>query len=297
LGVNLVQLSTFKIEYILLLVIQFLFSFLPRFVTLRIGFIIGIILYWSGAYKKTIYGNMRYANYWSEEDLKSIVRNLYRNMGRYISDFLRISAKNPPYRTHSYDIIERLQNENKGAIILLAHLGNWEVLAQIFGSKVKDLNVIAKPMKNKIIDNWLTQKRAATGVTTIYTQQALRKMFEALNIKKGLVAILIDQHAGRHGTMVPFLGKDANTVRTVAGIVKKTACAVVPTYSILQKDGTYDVFISEAPLLDLTGKNDEQVIEAYQIQHNAIISEWIRKYPEHYFGWFHKRFRGIIPYE
>jgi lauroyl/myristoyl acyltransferase len=122
-------------------------------------------------------------------------------------------------------------------------------------------------------------------------------MLEALNIKKGLVAILIDQHAGQHGTMIPFLGKEANTVRTVAGIVKKTQCAVLPTYSILQKDGTYDVFISEAPMLDLTGKSDEQAIEAYQIQHNDIISEWIRKYPEHYFGWFHKRYRGIISYK
>jgi Kdo2-lipid IVA lauroyltransferase/acyltransferase len=292
-----VQISTHKIEYILLLIIQFIFSFLPRFITLRIGFAIGFILYWSGAYKKTVFGNMRYTGYWSEEELKGIVRNLYRNMGRYISDFLRISAKNPPYRTHSYDIIDRLQNENKGAIILLAHLGNWEVLAQIFGSKVKDLSVIAKPMKNKIVDDWLTLKRAATKVTTIYTQQALRKMLEALNVKKALVAILIDQHAGQHGTMVPFLGKEANTVRTVAGIVKKTQCAVVPTYSILQKDGIYDVFISEAPILDLTGKSDEQAIEAYQIQHNAIISEWIRKYPDHYFGWFHKRYRGIISYK
>lgn len=291
------QISTHKIEYILLLIIQFIFSFLPRFITLRIGFAIGFILYWSGTYKKTVFGNMRYAGYWSEEELKGIVRNLYRNMGRYISDFLRISAKNPPYRTHSYDIIDRLQNENKGAIILLAHLGNWEVLAQIFGSKVKDLSVIAKPMKNKIVDDWLTLKRAATGVTTIYTQQALRKMLEALNIKKALVAILIDQHAGQHGTMVPFLGKEANTVRTVAGIVKKTQCAVVPTYSILQKDGIYDVFISEAPILDLAGKSDEQAIEAYQIQHNAIISEWIIKYPDHYFGWFHKRYRGIISYK
>ena len=290
------RLSTFKIEYILLLMIQFLFSFLPRFITLRIGLLIGIVLFWSGAYKKTVYGNMRYAGYWNEEEIAVIVRQLYQNMGRYISDFLRLSAVNPPYRTHSYDIVERLQREKKGAIILLAHIGNWEVLAQIFGSKVKDLNVIAKPMKNKLIDNWLTQKRASTGVTTIYTQQALRKMFEVLNSKKGLVAILIDQHAGNHGTMIPFLGKDANTVRTVAGIVKKTECAVLPTYSILQKDGTYDVFVSEAPILDLSGKSDEQAIEAYQIQHNTIISEWIKKYPEHYFGWFHKRYRGIIPY-
>jgi len=290
------QLSTYKIEYISLLIIQYIFSILPRWITLRIGALIGFILFKCKAYRKTVYGNMRYCGYWTEEEIAVIVPRLYRNMGRYISDFLRLSAVNPPYRAVGFDKFENACAENRGVIAILAHIGNWEILAQFFGKKVKELNVIAKPMKNSFVDNWLAAKRASTGVTTIYVQQALRKMIDVLVNKKGVIAILIDQHGGQHGTMVPFLGKDANTVRTVAGIVKKTKCAVTPTYSIMQNDGSYEIYVDVAPEIDTTGLSEDEIIYAYQKQHNEIISSWIQKYPEHYFGWFHKRFRNIIPY-
>jgi Kdo2-lipid IVA lauroyltransferase/acyltransferase len=290
------QFSTYKLEYVLLRIIQSLFSVLPRFVTLRIGTLFGLVLYWSGAYKKTVYGNIRYSGFWNEKEIKTIVPRLYRNMGRYCTDFLRISSKTLPYRVHNYEIVEKhIQEKKHGIIALLAHIGNWELLAQLFGKSVSNLNVVAKPMKNRFVDEWLAKKRTSTGVTTIYTKQALRKMFEVL-AQKGIIAILIDQHAGQHGTMVRFMGKDANTVRTVAGIVHKTGCVVLPTYSIMQKNGTYDIFISEAPAPDISNKTSDQAIETYQLQHNDIISEWIKKYPEHYFGWFHKRYRYIIPY-
>jgi KDO2-lipid IV(A) lauroyltransferase len=284
-----------KLEYLLLLLIQKTFSFLPRTVTLKIGTLIGTLLRLKGVYSKTIFGNMRHTEYWSESEIGKIKDKLYIMMGRYVTDFLRSPKKLPTFRTHNFEALVKAKSKGKGSIFILAHLGNWELLAQIFGKKVADLHVIAKPMKNHIVDTWLAKKRSSTGVTTIYTDQALRKMFEVLK-RNGVVAILIDQHGGNHGTMVPFLGKDANTVRTVAGIVHKTGCAVLPTYSIMQIDGSYDIFISEAHPPDVSGMSNDESIATYQKQHNEIISEWIRMYPEHYFGWFHKRFRNIIPY-
>lgn len=289
------HISTYKIEFLFLQIIQSFFSFLPRYLTLRIGVVIGTFLYWSKAYSKTVYGNMHYTGYWTEEEIDIIVKQLYRNMGKYITDFLRLKANEASYRVHNFQIVEHNISKKKGTIAILAHIGNWEYLAQIFGQRVPNLHVIAKPMKNQYVDNWLAEKRSSTGVSTIYTKQALRKMLEVLK-NNGIIAILIDQHAGTHGTMIPFLGKKANTVRTVAGMVHKTGSAVLPVFSIMQKDGSYDIFISEAVTPDLTDKTDEECIEILQEQHNTIISEWIKKYPEHYFGWFHKRYRGIIPY-
>jgi len=218
-------------------------------------------------------------------------------MGRYISDFLRSGDTKIPYRVHNFEKLQNAVDEKNGIIAILAHIGNWEILAQIYGKTVDKLNVIAKPMKNQYVDKWLADKRSSTGVTTIYAQQALRKMMDVLGKQKGVVAILIDQHAGAHGTMVPFLGKDANTVRTVAGIVRKTNCAVVPTYSIMQPDGSYDIYIDRIQNPDTTGLSDDEAIALLQRQHNDIISQWIRNYPEHYFGWFHKRYRNIIGYK
>lgn len=284
-----------SIEYYLLRIIEKSISIIPRFLALKLGSFAGYIFFLSGIYKKTAVANMKHAGFWSDKEIDAIVFKLYKNMGRYIIDILRTSSSAPPYRVHNQHILTEALSRKKGTIVLLAHIGNWEMLAEVFGKKLSDLNVIAKRMKNDKVDQWLAHKRSSTGVITIYSEQALRKMIEVIK-RNGIVAILIDQHAGKHGTMVPFLGKPANTVRSVAGIVEKTGCTVLPAYSLMDKDGSYDIIVNEIPEPQLEGETEELRVEEYQKLHNEIISKWIKEHPEHYFGWFHKRFRNLIPY-
>jgi lauroyl/myristoyl acyltransferase len=115
--------------------------------------------------------------------------------------------------------------------------------------------------------------------------------------RNGLAAVLIDQHLGGMGTPAPFLGKTAVTVRTVAGLSRKTGAAAMPMYAIMRGDGGYDIKFFEADMPELgEGAGEEEVISAIQARHNDVISGWIREYPEHWFGWFHKRFRGYVDY-
>ena len=151
-------------------------------------------------------------------------------------------------------------------------------------------------MNNSIVDRWLLKKRTSSAVTTIYTNQALRKMLEVLR-NNGIIAILIDQFGRRHGTPVPFLGREANTVRTVAGLVRKTGCSVISTTAIMQRDGTYEIPMYTVPEPDLAGLPEEDIVAAYQKVHNDVLSEQIRTWPEHWFGWFHRRFRDYVEYD
>ena len=282
-------------EYAALRLLQALLALLPRQAALMFGGFFGNCLYFCGAYRKIVRKNMAFVNIWTPEEQKKITRKLYRMMGRYAVDFLRPRTPLPPHRVSDYDLVQPLFDKGKGIIVLLGHFGNWELLADIFGSKIKRLCVVAKPMRNKLVDAWLARKRAAASIETIYADKALRRIYEAIK-SNGMVAVLIDQNAGNQGTMAPFLGKETSTVRTVAGIVRKTGCAVLPVYALLRDDGSYDVPISVAPQPEVTGKSDEECITAYQRQHNDILSAWIRRYPEHWFGWFHKRFRDSVQY-
>jgi lauroyl/myristoyl acyltransferase len=138
-------------------------------------------------------------------------------------------------------------------------------------------------------------KRDAAAVSTIYTDNALRKMYEAIK-RNGIVAVLIDQHAGFQGTLVPFLGRKTSTIRTVAGLERRTGCAVLPTYALLGDDNAYRIVLSEAQEPAASGKSDDAIIEESLVQQNAILSEWVKRYPHHWFGWFHKRFKESVNY-
>jgi KDO2-lipid IV(A) lauroyltransferase len=237
---------------------------------------------------------MKHVELCTPEIMEPIVRDLYCTMGMYAVDFLR--KKTPPVHEVRYlEIVRKLLEKKRGLIAILSHFGNWELLASLFGSEFSRLGVIAKTMNNPYINAWIEKKRTDSHVEVIYKEQALRKMLQVI-AQNGTIAILIDQRGGHHGTESLFLDKPASTVKTVAGIVQKTGCPVVSAYSLMRDDLSYDIVIEEVPEIDTKGMGQEEAVKAHQELHNQILSSIIRKYPSHYFGWFHQRFKGTVNY-
>lgn len=282
------------LTYLFLRIVETILSILPRKIALSIGNVAGLLLYTLRFRKKVVLNNMRHVDLCSAEQMETLIRKVYFTTSRYAVDFLR-NGKVPVSSVNSIETVEMILQRKQGMIAILAHFGNWELLAQLFGSRFPALHVIAKKMNNPYTNDWLERKRTTANVDTIYRDQALRKMLQAIS-KNGIVAILIDQRGGKHGTEALFLDKKASTVKTVAGIVHKTNCPVVSTYALMCEDSTYEIVIDEVPPPDVAGLDQEEAIKVYQNQHNQILSSWIRKYPEHYFGWFHKRFHGTVNY-
>ncbi|MDR2578073.1 MAG: lysophospholipid acyltransferase family protein [Chitinispirillales bacterium] len=272
-------------------------NIIPRRVGLALGAVAGRVLYALGVYRKVVRKNFDHVGIWKHGEVRKITLRLYRNIGRYAVDFLRGGGRLPPYRLVDEHIYNDARAGGKGMIIVLAHFGNWELLAAIFGRQVDDLNVVAKPMRNPLTEKWLLKKRTALSVETIYTKNALRGMLSAIK-RNGIVAMLIDQHLGKNmGTPTPFLGKTASTVRTAAGLAHKTGAVALPVYAIMDSDGSYSINFTKTEPPNSDSADEESIISAIQALHNDIISQWIIKHPDHWFGWFHRRFKGYVDYK
>jgi KDO2-lipid IV(A) lauroyltransferase len=285
---------SYYLEYLFLRALESLISAIPRKIALGIGAFIGFALYHLGIYRSIVNKNFDHVALFTPDEKKKIIKNLYKNIGRYGVDMLRSERKPPQYSVENLDAVYPVLDRKKGMIAVCAHFGNWELMATFFGSQF-DLSVLARPMHNPIVEDWLLTKRKRSRVTQIYASGALRKILVALK-RNGIIAMLIDQYSAEQGTPVLFLGKPANTVRTVAGLVHKTDCGVVLPYAIMQKDGSYKVVIEPVPDITVSRDNEEAFIAAHLQSHNNVISRWIQTYPDHYFGWFHRRFKDVISY-
>jgi KDO2-lipid IV(A) lauroyltransferase len=283
------------IEYLALRLAELAVRMLPRKVALAAGAALGRVLRASGVYRRVVTANMAYVGLWEPAEQKRITARLYRNMGRYVVDFLRAEPGRVPHDFRRFDFADRILARGKGAIAVIGHFGNWEALGTVFGTLVPSLHVVSMPMKNDYVERWLARKRARTGVTEIHKNKAVRRILQALHANS-IVAILIDQNMRRQGTLVPFLGKPASTIRTVAGLLHKTDCAILLSYALLKDDGTYAIHVEEGRDLGVSRDDPEAFITAYQREHNDVLSGWIREHPEHWFGWFHRRFGGQIRY-
>ncbi len=284
------------VEYLALRTAETLCRLMPRGMALACGAAGGRLMHAAGLYRRVIDAHLRHVGYWDAGEQQAIKRALYRNMGRYMADFLHARPGRPlPYHPDPMPLVNRVQSRGKGVLVVLGHFGNWEALASAFGERADGLHAVSMPMNNPLVETWLSRRRASTGVVEITKHKAARRILTTLR-KNKLVAVLIDQHARRQGTMAPFLGKEASTVRTVAGLLHKTDCGVVLVYALLEDDNRYRIHIEQGRDLGIDPADQEAFVTAYQREHNDVLSQWIRKHPEHWFGWFHKRYKGSISY-
>jgi KDO2-lipid IV(A) lauroyltransferase len=283
------------VEYLALRALEFVVCFLPRRVALWFGAQVGSVLHFTGVYRKVVDRNFDHVDLFHGKERKRIIRSLYRNIGRYGVDMLRSGKKLPPHSVEGLEGLNDQLTRGKGTLAVLAHFGNWELLANYFGSVFPDLNVLARPMHNPLVERWLLAKRKKARVTQIYASGALRKILIVLK-RNGIIAMLIDQFSAEQGAPAPFLGKTANTVRTAAGLVQRMECGVVLPYALIQKNGTYRVVIEPPPEIPVPRDKEEAFVAATLKAHNDVISRWILAHPDHYFGWFHRRFKDVISY-
>jgi Kdo2-lipid IVA lauroyltransferase/acyltransferase len=283
------------VEYAALKGLERIVNTLPRKAALRLGACAGYCLSMFRVYRRVVETNMNHVAVFDKKEIPRIVRRLYANIGRYAVDFLLRPDKAPPHVIEKFHIAEAAFGRNKGTIVVLAHFGNWELLAAIFGTRLHDLGVLARPMHNTLVEKWLFAKRKSTGVTPIYASGALRRILTVLK-RNGVLAMLIDQYSMEQGTPVPFLTKSANTVRTAGGLVYGTDCSIIFAYALMNPDGSYRVVIEPAPPVDVPRADKEAFIFAHLKSHNDVLSRLIRENPDHYFGWFHRRFKDVISY-
>ncbi len=278
-------------EYIVLRFFELVVSIIPRSTARGCGAVIGYVLYRMNVYRRVVECNMAHVDIVDAAFRSRLIRQLYRNTCIYFVEFLMQYRRMPEYEIENEESIDAAIKKNRGVVVICAHIGNWELLADIFGSRIEGLHVLFKPMKNPYVQGWLLRRRKRTGTVPVFQRGAMKKIRRILG-RNQVVAALIDQHAGRHGTRIPFLSKPANTTRAIAAVCKKTECAVIGARCVMKRDGTYRI------VLERLDRDSEAhaTVEDIQRRHNDMISGWIREYPAHWFGWYHKRYRGAIEY-
>ncbi len=125
-------------------------------------------------------------------------------------------------------------SEGKGAIILLAHMGPWEALAQLPGLARKHgieapFGAIYRPLNNRYLDDWYRGQREAQGTRLFSRRDGFHKPVDFLR-SGGMLGILADQKLKR-GEAVSFFGRLVET-SPIAGLMQRRSGAETLSASI-----------------------------------------------------------------
>ena len=229
----------------------------------------------------------------SEKELHAIAKRTFQNLGMMIVEFFRIPRMDietfkKKVVVEGLDEALELLKKRKGALLLVSHFGNWELMGLMSKVIGYPIMVIAKPVKkNERVDRLITKIREVAGLELIPPEKATRKVVRALSENR-LVGILIDQRAKRsEGVMVDFFGRKAPTTPGLAVMALKSGAPVLPVFMIRDGFQKHRLLIQKPLELIQTGDMKRDV-EANTQLINHTLESMIRQYPDQWF-WIHRR--------
>jgi KDO2-lipid IV(A) lauroyltransferase len=284
------------IIYLILKVFSFFINLLPEGFALWVGRQLGMVMYYlDWEHRKVALQNLSLAfgQEKSASEIRGIASRTFQNLGMTTIEFFRIpkmDAETFKERVEIEGLEEalRLLEKKKGALLLIGHFGNWELMglmSKVIGSPIM---VIAKPMKkNRWVDQFITKIRNASGLEVIPSVKASRKVMRALSQNR-VVGILIDQRAKRsEGIWADFFGRKAPTTPGLAVLAMKTGAPVLPVFMLRNGFQKHRLLIKEPLELIHTGDIKKDVETNTQL-FNHTLESMIRQYPDQWF-WVHRR--------
>ena len=185
--------------------------------------------------------------------------------------------------------------KGRGLIILAPHLGNWEAANFTVALAGIPFQVIARPLKNPYLDQYLRKNREMAGAEVLPRRGGFRGLVEAISSGRA-VAILHDQNQRKRPIFVNFFGKKAATDRSPAFLALRFDTPVVVA-ALLRQNKDFRFRMEAEFLYPPTSKEkNKDEIHRFTEQIHRATEKMILNHPEQYF-WLHDRYRTRPPDE
>lgn len=276
------------------------FASVPRASALRVGEALGSLFYvFDRSRRRVALRNLALAfpDKGERERLDILLRSC-RNIGRVgaeICHLERLTAESVRRFVHIddqavWDRTMRVGDECGGAIILTAHLGNWELLAYAHGLWGHPVTLVHRPMRNPLVDAAILRIRCRPGTRSLPKKSAAKDVVRALHDRQ-LLVMAADQNQTRSaGVFVDLFGVPACTTPGPARLAMATKVPVIPAFLVREgESGRHRVVILPDVEITRSGDREGDIVRNTQ-RCSDVIEGMMRAYPEQWI-WFHKRWR------
>ena len=268
----------------------------------RIGRVLGILVYFIDVrHQRIVRRNLKFVYpEWSTERVKRKSKRVFQNLGVTILEICQMICFSRD------DIIDKVKirgeehllnamHNDKGAILISAHLGNWEIglLYLVLHSNLPIVSVVRR-LRNNLVNRWIHRLRTRFGNRIIDKDDALPEMVRVLRQGK-ILGIMIDQGTKSSlGVKITFFGKYITATPAAALLAMRCKSPVIPIFCNRNDDGMLSINIEPPLILKKTDDLRTDLRTNTQIMTDAI-EKAIRRYPEQWF-WVHKRWRKYYPH-
>ena len=230
----------------------------------------------------------------TDGERRALARAMFAHFGSLLFELMKFGSLS------GEQMLERVESEGadrarhayekgRGVLFFTGHFGYWEMHAITHALSGRPVAMLARPLDNPHLHQFLERIRTRTGNAVIYRQGAIRKVLRELQANRG-IAILIDQHLHTPDAVhVDFFSRPAATTNALAALAMRTGAPVIPAFALPLPDGRYRLVYEHA--VEPPSSDSPDAVREFTQRCTDVLEMYIRRHPELWL-WMHRRWRA-----
>jgi KDO2-lipid IV(A) lauroyltransferase len=228
---------------------------------------------------------------------RALARRAFEQLGRSFLEFLALPSQSPAsllgrVAFEGFEPAFERARQGRGAIMITAHFGNWELLGAAFGAKTGRVKYLLPAQTNPWADRYLNEVRRKLGIEPLQIGFGMRSGLRALR-EGAFIGMLPDQDARKIGLHVSFLGRPASTHTAPARLAIRAGVPIMVALLTREGPGRFRARLRRILTPD-PGAPESAEVERLTRLMNEAIEEGIRERPDHWY-WIHRRWKTPPP--
>ncbi len=224
----------------------------------------------------------------------AIYRASLKNLGRQIVNYIRMPLMDDRFWAENFTIenehvLRDAYNQGRGVVFVYMHFGPWEMAGGKIAHLGYPLSVVAKTMKNPIVNRFLLDARASMLLGSIRHRDAMPRILAGLRGGEGIVMV-IDQNMKRsQGVFVEWMGRVASTVRSASWLAREAGAPVITGVARQTGPRSFEMkMLDEIPWQPHPDPAEELVVNTRN--YVRVLERSIYEMPEEWF-WLNRRWK------
>ncbi len=229
---------------------------------------------------------------------RRVARKSYRHFTREAAITVRLARLDPGEvmrrtRTEGFSELRKAVETGTGAVLVSAHLGNWEVAGAAAAARGIPLDAVVHSQSNPLFDRYLVRMRGRLGLKVVVKNRARWLALRSLASGR-LIAFVSDQNIRRGGVFVDFFGTAAATPRGPALVALRSGAPVFFGTAVRVPGWPSRYRVKAEPVPVCRDMPTDEAIRDLTQRYTAILERDVREAPEQYF-WHHRRWKTRPP--
>ena len=180
--------------------------------------------------------------------------------------------------------------ENRGALLLTGHYGNWELAGFLLAVLGFDVVAIMRPLDNVYLNRFLVRTRRRSGLELLYKRGAMAEA-ESIVRRGAALGFIADQNAGSKGLFVDFFGRPASTYKSIGLLAMALDVPIIVGYARRTGDDFRYEVGAQRIIHPHEWRDRDDPLRWITQEYTAALEAIIRAEPSQYL-WIHRRWKS-----